>query len=168
FLAELSCLVGDLERADRQLDMLGELDPQAALGVSLFRQLVRAEQARQQFFAEGRIPEVVAEPGPVIKLHLEASVLLRTGDAAGATKLLTQAEEQRPKVKGTSDGKAFDDFRDLDDLTAPFFEVLTSTGKYYWIPIERVELVEFRPVQRLRDLIWRRARMVVHDGPDGE
>jgi type VI secretion system protein ImpE len=48
------------------------------------------------------------------------------------------------------------------------FEVLTSNGKYYWIPVDRVESIEFRPPQRPRDLLWRRARMIVHDGPDGE
>src|SRR5439155_1325758 len=77
-------------------------------------------------------------------------------------------EGQRPRVRGTCDGQPFTDLRDLDDLTAPVFEVLTSTGKYYWIPVERVELVEFRPPARPRDLLWQRARMVVRGGPDGE
>src|SRR5690606_30522696 len=66
------------------------------------------------------------------------------------------------------DGIAFDDFRDLDDLTAGLFEVVTSTGKYYWVPVEQVEAVEFRPPRRVRDLIWRPAAMTVRDGPDGE
>jgi type VI secretion system protein ImpE len=51
---------------------------------------------------------------------------------------------------------------------APFFEVLTSSGKYYWVPIERVEFVEFRTPERPKDLLWRRAHMVVREGPDGE
>jgi type VI secretion system protein ImpE len=168
FLCELACFVGDLERADRQLDLLGDQDPQAALGVSLFRQLVRAEGARQQFFDEGRLPEFLAEPTPSLKAHLEASILLRDGKATEANEMLARAEEERPKVKGKCDGQSFDDFRDLDDLTASFFEVLTSTGKYYWIPVERVELIEFRPPQRPRDLLWRLAHMIVRDGPDGE
>ena len=61
----------------------------------------------------------------------------------------------------------FDDFRDVDDLHAGFFEVLTTTGKYYWIPTERVASVEFEAPRRPRDLVWRRANMVVTDGPDG-
>ena len=71
-------------------------------------------------------------------------------------------------MAGTCDGVEFEDLRDLDDLMAPLFEVLTSNGKYYWVPIEQVELIEFRPVVRPRDLLWRRVRMVVKDGPDGE
>ena len=57
--------------------------------------------------------------------------------------MLDEAEEERPRLPGTCGGAPFDDFRDVDDLTAPLFEVLTSTGKYYWIPMERVELIEF-------------------------
>jgi len=168
FLCELLCLIGDLERADRQLDTLGHQDPEVMVGVGLFRQLIRAEQARQQFYAEGRLPELLGPPPPAVKLLLEASIRLREGQTTEAVDLLAQAEEQRPHVAGTCDGTAFDDLRDLDDATASVFEVLTSTGKYYWIPMERVELIEFRPPTRPRDLLWRRAHMIVRDGPDGE
>ena len=124
--------------------------------------------ARQQFLDEGRVPEFVADPSPVFRLHLEASIALREGKPAEAAEMLTQAEEQRAKVSGTCDGQSFDDFRDLDDLVAPLFEVFTSTGKYYWIPTENIELVEIHAPERPHDLLWRRAHMVVADGPDGE
>jgi type VI secretion system protein ImpE len=168
FFCELVCLSGDLEKADRQLDLLGHQDPQFMVGVSLFRQLVRAETARQDFYNSGRPPEFLAPPEPYLRLHLEASIALREAKDKDAADLLAQAEEQRPTVAGTCDGKAFDDLRDLDDLTASFFEVLTSTGKYYWIPMDRVELVEFRKPSRIRDLLWRQAHMIVNNGPDGE
>jgi type VI secretion system protein ImpE len=61
-LAELLCFAGNLERADTILDSISSLDPAAAMGVALFRQLVRAEQARQQFFSEGRVPEFLKRP----------------------------------------------------------------------------------------------------------
>jgi type VI secretion system protein ImpE len=167
-LAELLCFAGELDRADRQLDALGHQDPAVSVGVGLFRHLIRAEQARQQFYAEGRLPEFLDQPSEALRLHLEASIHLREGRPAEAAELLARAEAQRPHPAGTCDGKAFDDFRDLDDLVAPVFEVLTSNGKYYWIPAERVEVVEFRPPARPRDLLWRRAHMVVRGGPDGE
>jgi type VI secretion system protein ImpE len=63
---------------------------------------------------------------------------------------------------------AFDDFRDVDDLCAGFFEVLTTTGKYFWVPTERVASIVFHPPRRPRDLAWRRATISVSDGPDGE
>jgi type VI secretion system protein ImpE len=95
-------------------------------------------------------------------------VALRGGQADEAVRLLAEVETQRPVVEGTANGTAFRGWRDLDDLTAGFLEVLTSNGKYYWVPFELVELLECRPPARPRDLLWRRARMVVRDGPDGE
>jgi type VI secretion system protein ImpE len=93
---------------------------------------------------------------------------LRAGRPAEAVKLLDEAEEKRVPLHGVCDGAPFDDLRDLDDLTADVFEVLTSTGKSYWIPFERVVSIEFRAPARPRDLLWRRAAMSVKDGPDGE
>lgn len=168
FLAELLCFSGQLERADLQLEAMGTQDPQSMVGIAMFRQLIRAEQARQQFYNEGRLPEFLDQPDERLKRHLEASILIREGKQGEAAGLLRRAEEARPQVSGTSGDEAFDDLRDLDDLTASFFEVLTSNGKYYWIPMERAELIEFRPPKRPRDLLWRRAHIVVGGGPDGE
>ena len=168
FLTELYCFAGDTERADKQLDLLAHQNPDLELGLSLFRHLLRAAEARQQFYADGRLPEFLTQPPPHIRHHLEASIRIREGNLAEAAQLLAQAEAERPKPSGTANGKPFDDFRDLDDLTAPVFEVLTSNGKYYWVPVESVELMEFRPPQRPRDLVWQRVRMIVRDGPDGE
>lgn len=167
-LCELLCFAGDLERADKQIDTIGQQNPNLQVGVSMFRQVIRAEIARQQFFAEGRLPEFLTEPSDAIKLHLAASICVREGELAEAVTKLTEAEEMRVKVSGVCDGQPFDDFRDLDDLCACFFEVLTSNGKYYWIPIEQVRQLEFRPPERPQDLLWRRVNMTVENGPEGE
>jgi type VI secretion system protein ImpE len=167
-LAELLCFAGEWERADSQLDVLLQQDPKLAMGLTMLRQLIRAEQARQQFFAAGALPEFLDQPSPLVRLHLDASIRIREGKAQEAAELLQQAEAQRPKPRGTCNGKPFDDFRDLDDLLGPILEVLTSNGKYYWIPIERIERMEFHAPERPRDLLWRRVHMLVSDGPDGE
>lgn len=167
-LCELLCFAGELDRADNHLDILGDQSPELEVGLALFRQLLRAERARQDFFENGRVPEVVEAPGDDLKRRFEASIHIRDGNQRQAARLLDGAEAARRHLAGRCDGDSFDDLRDLDDLTASVLEVLTSTGKYFWIPLERVELVEFHPPQRPRDLLWRRCRMVVRDGPDGE
>ncbi|MGE0756111.1 MAG: type VI secretion system accessory protein TagJ [Pirellulaceae bacterium] len=167
-LIELLCFTGDLERADKQLETIGQQDPQAQMGVSMLRQLVRAENARQQFYQEGRVPEFLGEPSETLKLHLQASIALREGKPQEAVENLLAAEKQRRPIPGKCNGEAFDDFRDLDDLCSAFLEVLTSTGKYYWVPVERVEFLEFRAPERPKDLLWRRCNMKVSDGPEGE
>ena len=167
-LAELLCFAGSWERADKQVDAIGQQDPQSIVGLSLIRQLIRAEVARQECFRHGRPPEVLAEPTESFRKSLEALVALREGDAAQAAILAAESERARPAIAGTSGDRSFSGFRDLDDLTAGVFEVLTCTGKYYWIPIERVQSIEFQPPKRPRDLLWRRADMTVEDGPSGE
>ena len=52
-LSELLCFSGDLARADKQLDTIGQQSVDAAVRVSLFRHLIVAETARQQFFLKG-------------------------------------------------------------------------------------------------------------------
>jgi len=167
-LAELLCVAGNLERADTVLNAISDIDPGAMVGVALFRQLVRAEQARQQFYSEGRLPEFVVKPDVLIELELRAAIAAREGARAELAKLVAQREEARVPCAGVADGAAFDDFRDLDDLTAAHLEVLTSTGKYFWIPVAAVESIELRKPESQRDLLWRRGQLAVADGPDGE
>src|SRR3954447_19662336 len=113
-LSELLCFAGDLERGDKQLEALGQQSPEIMLGVALFRHLVRAEQSRQQFFGEGRLPDFLDPPPPWLLLHLEASICVREGSADEAVGLLASAEAERPRVVGTCNGRAFEDLRDLD------------------------------------------------------
>lgn len=167
-LAELLCIAGNWERADVHLDALLHQEPDAAPGISLIRQLVRSAQARDQFYRDGRVPEFLSEPAPWVRRQLKASVLLRDGHPEEATACLEEAERERPVLTGKCNGDRFEAFRDLDDLNGGLFEVLTSTGKYFWIPMETVELVEFHVPSRPRDLLWRRARMCTRDGTDGE
>jgi type VI secretion system protein ImpE len=168
FLAELLCFAGELDRADLQLDALGQQDPQVTLAILQFRHLIRAEKARQQFFSEGRVPEFIGEPAPHIRALLDASIRLREGAHGEAAQLLAQAEESRPHPRGKCDDQAFDDLRDADDLTSAFLEVLTSNGKYYWVPWEQIEAISLSPAERPRDLVWRRLQLSVSSGPDGE
>ena len=167
-LAELLMFSGNIERADTVLDACSDLDVTAAVVVAEFRQLLRGETARRQLFSEGRVPEFLGEPTAAQRLALSALVALRAGNAAEAAKLVEQSEEARIHPTGTSPDGPFDDMRDGDDVLSTCFEVITTTGKYFWIPPERVESIELHPMKRPRDLFWRRASMSVSSGPDGD
>lgn len=167
-LAEFLAISGNLERADVILDAAATIDPSTAMVVAEFRQLVRADMARRQMFRDGRVPEFLAEPTETQRLALAALVAFRAGDMAEASRQAEAAEAARPLIAGRMGETAFDDLRDADDLLAGSIEVLTTTGKYYWIPIERIASIEFHAPKRPRDLFWRRASMSVNDGPDGD
>ena len=167
-LAELLALAGNLERTDVILDAASTIDPSSAVVVAEFRQLIRADMARRQLFRDGRVPEFLGEPTETQRLQLAALVAWREGATAEAAAQAQAAEAARPHPPGRLADTPFDDLRDADDLLAGSFEVLTSTGKYYWIPTERVASIDFHPPKRARDLLWRRASMTVIDGPDGD
>jgi type VI secretion system protein ImpE len=171
-LAELLLFAGNLARADTILDATALADPTSVVIVAEFRQLIRAETARRQCSRESRLPEFLGEPTPALRALLAAQVALHAGDIEEATRHVAEAAAVRPKVSGVlrhdGDETAFDDFRDVDDLCAGFFEVLTTTGRYFWIPTERVASIEFHAPRRPRDLAWRRATISVTGGPDGE
>ena len=167
-LGELLIFAGNLERADVVLDAASAIDPTTALVVAEFRQLIRADMARRQLFRDGRVPEFLSDPTETQRLQLAALVALRGGDLAEAAKQAAAAEAMRPRTAGQQGDAAFDDWRDADDLLAGSFEVLTTTGKYFWIPTERVLTLEFHAPKRPRDLLWRRASMSVDQGPDGD
>jgi type VI secretion system protein ImpE len=167
-LAEILVFTGNLERADVLLDAASTIDPSTAMVVAEFRQLIRADMARRQLFRDGRVPELLSDPTEVQRFQLAALVALRANDPAEAIKNAAAAEAARPHTPGFHNDVAFDDLRDADDLLAGNFEVLTTTGKYFWIPTERVLTAEFHAPKRPRDLIWRRASMSVADGPDGD
>lgn len=169
FLCELLIIAREYDRADKQLDFIGHQNPDAIMTVAMWRQLLRASKARDEYFTEGRVPEVLEEPDELVQAYLKAGLSLREGKKAEAYSILEAAEEIRPKLSGAIDGNAFDDFRDLDDANPGVFELLTSTGKYYWIPYTRIESIEFHPPKSAIDLALRRATINTNkEGPEGE
>jgi type VI secretion system protein ImpE len=169
-LGELLILAGQYERADAQFDTIMTLEPKAAVAVTPIRQLLRAETARRQFYDEGRLPELLDGASPQVRDRLEAFVLLRDGKPTEAGSVVERAETARPSLAGTltaaGQTRAFEDLRDLDDITAGVFEVYTQTGKFYWIEMERVERISFTPATRPLDLLWREAQLAVKDAFD--
>jgi len=168
FLAELCCFTGDWERAEKQLDTLSKQTTDAAMLIALFRQLLRGEVTRHQVMLEGRTPEIVTPLTPAMSKALEILIANRSGDLDKAAELVAEMDALQPVVRGTIDGKPFESIRDLDDRTAPILEVITSTGKYFWTPWESLEYLDFDPPVRAMDLIWRRTKISVQGGPEGE
>ncbi len=168
FLAELASFQGDWDRVDRQLDAIASQDNKVAMLPLLFRQLVRAEVLREQVFFEGRAPELVVSLAQDCQLQLEACTALRLGQYADCRQILERADQERPLVHGTCDGKSFETLLDADDRLRGIAEVLTASGKYFWVPWNSIQSLEFSKPERPMDLIWRKAAISVKDGPEGE
>ncbi len=169
FLAELLLIARQWDRADKQLDVIGHQQPDSLTTVSMWRQLIRAAKAREDFYNEGRIPEVLEEPDELMQAYFKASIFLREGNKSEAYQILEAAEAMRPHLSGTLNGEAFIDFRDLDDSSPGVLEILTTTGKYYWVPLTRIEHLAFHAPVSAVDLTFRRASIQTNkEGPEGE
>jgi type VI secretion system protein ImpE len=164
-LGELLLVQGDFERADNHFDLVSTQDTSWALSTSLIRQLIRAEADRRDVLENGATPEVTGDATEAVAAALRILLELREGRDAG--EMRAEADEAAPVVRGQVNGQTFEGVRDLDDRVADVLEVLTSTGKYYWIPWTQISALKIDPPQRLRDLIWRKAELDVKEGPSG-
>ncbi len=169
FLFELLCFSGAYERAQRQLETIIHLsgDASVEIGGQLYKNIVEAEQARQRIFTKGGQPKFLHEPPPYTTLHLDALARLLENRPGEAKALLEESSDSRPPLKGRIDGRSFEEFRDCDDLIAPFLEVFVQTD-YVWLAFEHIRRIEIAPPTKLRDLIWVPARIELHRGSLGE
>jgi type VI secretion system protein ImpE len=167
FLFELLCFTGDYERAERQLDVLAQQNPEIETGVVIYRNVLVAERARIAVATKDSLPTFILEPPPFVALHLAAMHRLREGQPAEARVLLMQAAEAQPKSSGKVNGAAFSDFSDGDAVLSPFLEVIIK-DRYVWVPFVQIKQFSVAAPKRLRDLLWVPGTLETLNGPAGE
>jgi type VI secretion system protein ImpE len=166
-LFELSCFAGNWDRAERQLDVIGLQDVQAALGVTVYRANVKAERVRAQVFSGVTEPHFLSKPPAYVDLYLAAIKHLQKGELTEARTALSQAEEDRPAIAGKLGNTSFEDFRDYDDLVGGVLELIVK-DQYVWLPFEQIKRLEIVPPSQLRDFIWAPVLLESLDGTSGE
>jgi type VI secretion system protein ImpE len=167
FLFELLAFAGDLDRARRQIDAVNYGQMELDTAVLNYRKLLDAEEARRRVFREGIMPQFLVPPPEHVGPRLEAVNRLRAGEPAEAARLLDQANDAAPPVRGLLNGKPFDTLRDADDLFGPVLEVMAH-GDYYWLPLDQVVSLAMNAPKFPRDLLWLPAKLAVKDGPAGD
>jgi type VI secretion system protein ImpE len=167
FLFELLCFAGEWDRAEKQLDAIGHQNIKAEIGVQVFRNNIKAERDRRRLFSDGLQPHFLREPPAYVDLHLAAINRLREGNLAEARQTLDRAEEERPALAGTFNGKSFEDFRDWDDVVGPVLELIVK-DQYTWLPFEHIRRMEINAPKHMRDLMWASGRIEAGDGTIGE
>lgn len=167
FLFELSCFSGDWDRAEKQLDVIGHQDMNAMIGSKIYRQNLKAERDRLNYFSNGQKPETMTGSPAYFTDMLEANNRVREGNIEEARKLLDSVEESRPAFSCTVNGEGFSDFRDYNDLTMCVFEVIFKDA-YIWLPFEHIVKIEFQKPKSLRDLFWIQGNVELTNGTTGE
>jgi type VI secretion system protein ImpE len=162
-LFALFCFQGDLDRARKQLDVVGN---QALMTeVPAYNNLITAEETRRKTLTEGLRPKFFDQPPARIEKHLTAICRLQAKQYAEAKALLDSAEEERPETSGAINGQAFDDFADADDVTRSFLEFQQGQD-YYWVPFEQIGHLQvvLPDPPRPRDLYWAPCQVLLKSG----
>jgi len=153
FLFQLLALLGEWDRAQTQLNVVGELDSANTLMVTSYTAVLNGERARRAVFAGQRSPVIVGEPEQWLALLLQALKLDIDGRHAQAAPLREQAFEQAQAVGGSIDGQAFEWMADADPRFGPCLEVILEGG-YSWVPFTRIAELRFEGPADLRDQVW--------------
>lgn len=161
FLFQVFALQGDWERAEKQLDTLAKLDPEAQMLAVAYRQCIAAERDREAVLA-GESDLQSRWDMPWLQKLGQALQLLGTDDAAAAH-LRGEAFDEAPTSAGTVDGREFDWIADADQRFGPTLETMIA-GKYSLMPIEALETLTIHPPADLRDTIWGQAEFGLRDG----
>ena len=167
-LFELLCFTGDLDRAGKQLEVVGAQasGPGGELAVQGYRDLISAERARRDVFHAGALPKFLLPPPPYVEAHVIIIKKLQR-EPADAVAMLPAAEEQFPALAGATPTQSFASFRDADDRIAPVLEVFHGAN-YVWLPLEQIAHIQVTEPKSIRDLLWARARVETYEQSVGD
>lgn len=160
FLFQLMCVLGQWDRAIRQLKICGEKDVAALPMAQTYREAIICEVYREKVFAGDKSPLVMGQPQDWLAQLIESQRLLAKGEAQAAADMRAAAFEAAPASKGMIDGQAFEWIADADMRLGPVFEAIVN-GKYYWIPFNQIREITFDPPTDLRDAVWTAAHLTL-------
>jgi type VI secretion system protein ImpE len=162
FLFELLAFAGELDRADKQLQAIGQEGSEQGWAASVYQNLLAAEATRRKVMAGQARPEVFLDAPAFVSRRWEALSQLAAGQIDPAVAALQESDATAPVVRGVLNDKPVEGLRDADDLLAPILEVMVLRD-YVWVPWSQVQELEVQPPTHPRDLLWCPARLVLTD-----
>jgi type VI secretion system protein ImpE len=153
FLFQLNCVLGRLDKALTQLQLIASLDAETMLLAQIFRPVITCEMLRREVFSGKRTPIIFGEPMEWVGLLVQANDLVAKGKFEAAAETRAKAFEGAPASSGKLNGEAFEWIADADSRLGPTVEAFIE-GKYYWIPFCRIARIELPKPSDLRDLVW--------------
>ena len=163
FLFQLDCVLGQLEKALTQLQVLASINAETMLLAQIFRPVIACELLRREVFAGNRTPIIFGEPMEWVGLLIQANGLVAQGQYAAAAELRARAFAAAPATAGKVNETPFEWIADADSRFGPMLEAVIE-GKYYWVPFCRVQKMVIEKPSDLRDLVWTPAQFIWTNG----
>ena len=152
-LFQLNCVLGRLDKALTQLQVVASLNAETMLLAQIFRPVIACELLRREVFAGKRTPIIFGEPLPWLGSLVRANELAARGEFSAAAESREQALAEAPVSSGKLNGEEFAWVADADSRLGPVLEAFIE-GKYYWVPFSRIQKIESEKPSDLRDLVW--------------
>lgn len=162
-LFQLLAVMGQWQRAHKQLDVIHGLDDAALAMVHLYRAAIACEVFREAVFRGEREPIFLGEPENWQALMLQALKLTAQGQHAVAAQTRQQALEQAATSSGVLDGKPFSWLADADSRLGPTLELFLDGG-YRWVSLLHIERLLLEEPVSLQDVVWLPAHITWRGG----
>jgi type VI secretion system protein ImpE len=153
FLAQLLLVLGQWQRASNQLNVLAEMDTTCEPLAHAYQPAIQCELFRASVFAGKTAPLIFGEPPEWIAPLVESLALSRQGKTAEALAQRAAAFGSASPTAGSLNGAPFETFWDMDSRLGPLFELFVE-GRYFWVPVSRVQRLASQPPSNVRDMVW--------------
>ncbi len=163
FLFQLNCVLGRLDKALTQLQLVASLNAETMLMAQIFRPVIACELLRREVFQGKRTPLIFGQPMEWLGLLVQANELTGRKEFTAAAECRAKAFEAAPASPGQFNDEPFDWIADADSRLGPVLEAIVE-GKYYWIPFCRIRKLETEKPSDLRDLVWLPSRFTWTNG----
>ena len=162
FLFQLLCVIGDWDKAAKQLATLAQLSPEAQMLSIVYGQAIAAEHERAAVFA-GTVRATMHGDAEWLAGIAEAIRLEAIGDAAAAEDTRAVALDAAPDTPGDLGGVRFDWIGDADARFGPSMESIIH-GRYGLLAFADIARLTSEGPKDLRDIAWYPAEIQLKSG----
>lgn len=161
-LFQVLCFVGDLDKAEKHLDILLAQDQSVQGGVQQYKTLLAAEKLRQATRDGREEVRFLPKESKSAELLKEANRALRNGDKTKAVAAIEGIQAICGRLGGTMNGEPFTGASDVDSFFNGFLEAVVY-DQYVLIPFSSIRELLIEPPLRLSDLFWCTAIITTRD-----
>jgi len=149
-ICELLCLMGQWDRARKQLEALTSLGEENHLWVNVMGQALLGEAFRREVFAGRSTPLLLGEPAAWMAQMIYS---LGEADISKQKALRREAFDAAPTIPAKINGVDVPWLADADSRLGPVLEAIME-AKYYWVPLERIRKIIIQPPTGMQHLVW--------------
>jgi type VI secretion system protein ImpE len=163
FLFQLFCVLGEWDKALKQLETLVQLSSEAQMLGAAYNQVIAAEKMREAVFAGELDLLVLIGDGGWAQGVAQGISLIAKGEVEAGLAARDAAFDQAPEMPGEIDGEAFEWLADADGRFGPTFEAIIA-GRYGLVPFDQVQSITSEGPQDLRDTVWYPVQIMFKSG----